>query len=67
MSSWLFNLYIDGVVRKANARALGGGLNLVDGNDSEWGLNQLLFADDTVVVADSEKDVPVSDRIWEGM
>ena len=34
---------------------LGRGLKLVDGNDSEWELNQLLFADDTVVVADSER------------
>ena len=50
MSPWLFNLYIDGVVREVNA-----GLKLVDGNDNEWELNQLLFADDTVVVADSER------------
>ena len=55
MSPWLFNLYIDGVVREVNARVLGRGLKLVDGNDNEWELNQLLFADDTVVVADSEK------------
>ena len=55
MSPWLFNLYIDGVVREVNARALGRGLKLVDGNDNEWELNQLLFADDTVVVADSER------------
>ena len=47
MSQWLFNLYIDGV--------LGRGLKLVDGNDNEGELNQLLFADDTVVVADSER------------
>ena len=40
---------------------------MVDGNDNEWELNQLLFANDTVVVADSEKAVPVSDRIWEGV
>ena len=31
------------------------GLKLVDGTDSEWELNQLLYADDTVVVADSER------------
>ena len=31
------------------------GLKLVDGNENEWELNQLLFGDDTVVVADSEK------------
>ena len=55
MSPWLFNLCIDGVVREVNARALGRGLKLVDGNDNEWELNQLLFADDTVVVADSER------------
>ena len=55
MSPWLFNLYIDGVVREVDARALGRGLKLVDGNDSEWELSQLLFADDTVVVADSER------------
>ena len=55
MSPWLFNLHIDGVVRKVNARVLGRGLMLVDGTDNEWELNQLLFADDTVVVADSER------------
>ena len=53
MSPWLFSLYIDGVVREVNARVIGRGLKLVDGNDSGWELNWLLFADDTVVVADS--------------
>ena len=51
----MFNLYIDGVVREVNARVHGRGLKLVDGNDNGWELNQLLFADDTVVVADSEE------------
>ena len=46
---------IDGVVRKVNARVLGRGLKMVDGNDNEWERNQLLFADDTAVVADSER------------
>ena len=55
MSPWLFNLYIDGVVREVNARVLGRGLELIEGNDHAWQLNQLLFADDTVVVADSEE------------
>ena len=35
MLLWLFNLYIDGVVRQVNARVLGRGLKLVDGNDNE--------------------------------
>ena len=43
------------MVREVNGRVLGRGLKLVDGNDNEWELNQLLFADDTVVVADSER------------
>ena len=34
---------------------LGRGLKLVDRNDNESELNQLLFADDAVVVADSER------------
>ena len=42
MSPWLFNLYIDGVVREVNARVLGRGLKLVDGNDNEWELCQLV-------------------------
>ena len=36
-------VYIDGVVREVNVRALGRGLKLVDGNDNEWELNQLLW------------------------
>ena len=35
-SPWLFDLYIDGVIREANAQLLGRGLKLVDGNDNEW-------------------------------
>ena len=61
MLPWLFNLYIDGVVREVNARVLGRGLKLVGGNDNEWELNQLLFG------RLREKAVPVIDRIWEGM
>ena len=55
MSLWLFNLYIDGLVREVNARVLGRGLKLVLGNHNGWELNQLLFADDTVMVADSSE------------
>ena len=38
-SSWQFNLCADGMVRDVNARVLGGGLKLVDGNDHGWELN----------------------------
>ena len=38
-----------------NARVFGCGLKLVGANGNEREMNQLLFVDDTVVVADSEK------------
>ena len=57
MSPWLFNMYIDGVVREVNARVLGRGLELRDENDGVWEINQLLFADDTVLIANSEKEL----------
>ncbi|MCP4269458.1 MAG: hypothetical protein GY777_28465 [Candidatus Brocadiaceae bacterium] len=38
-----------------NARVLGRGAELVGVNGENWELRQLLFADDTVLVADSEE------------
>ena len=55
MSPWLFNLYIDGVVREVNARVMGRGLELNGGGGMRWELCQLLFADDTALVADTEE------------
>jgi len=52
MLPWLFNDYIDGVVREVNARMLG---SLVNADSREWNLNRLLFAEDTALVADSEE------------
>ena len=48
---------------------LGRGLKLGDVNDNRWELNQVLFADDIVVVADSERKlcqlVTESGRVYE--
>ena len=55
MSPWLFNVYMDGVVRKMNARELGKGQVLWRVNDGRFEIKELLFADDTALVADSEK------------
>jgi len=55
MSPWLFNVYMDGVVREVNARMLGKGLSLINADGKEWSLNQLLFPDDSALVADSEE------------
>ena len=54
MSPWLFNVYMDGVVREVNVRVLGKGLELRSANGGRFEINQLLFADDTALVADSE-------------
>ena len=55
MSPWLFNVYMDGVVREVNVRVLGKGLELLSANGYRFEINKLLFADDTALVADSEK------------
>ena len=55
MSPWLFNVYMDGVVRDVNVRVLGKGLELLSANGGRFEINQLLFADDTALVADSEE------------
>ena len=55
MSPWLFNVYMDGVVREGNVRVLGKWLELLSVNGGRFQINQLLFADDTTLVADSEE------------
>ena len=48
-------MYMDGVVRKVNVRVLGKGLELLSANGFRFEINQLLFADDTALLADSEE------------
>ena len=55
MSLWLFSVYTDGVVREVNVMMFGKGLEQLSANDSRFETNQLLFADDTALVADSEE------------
>ena len=55
MSKWSFNVYIDGVVREVNVKVLGKGLELLSANGGRFEINQLLFADDRALVADSEE------------
>ena len=43
------------MVREVNARVLGKGLELLSANVGMFEINQLLFADDTALVADSEE------------
>ena len=44
-----------GVLRKVNALVLGKELELLRVNGGKFAINQLLFTDDTAIVADSEK------------
>ena len=39
MSPWLFNVYMDGVVREANVRVLGKGLELLSANGGRFEIN----------------------------
>ena len=55
ISPWLFNEYMDGLVQEVNGRVLGKGLEMLSANGGRSEINQLLFADDTALVADSEK------------
>ena len=55
MSLWLVNVYMGGVVREVNVRVFGKGLELLSANGDRIKINQLLFADDTALVADSEE------------
>ena len=46
ISPWLFNVYMDGVVREVNVSVLGKGLELLSANGGRFDINQLLFSDD---------------------
>ena len=50
-TSWLQAVW----VREVNVRVLGKGLELLSANGGRFEINQLLFADDTALVADSKK------------
>ena len=51
----LFNVYMDGVVREVNVRVVGKELELLSANGGKFEINQLLFADDTALMADKEE------------
>ena len=56
MSPWLFNMYMAGVVREGMTRVMERETDrIMNGEDQEWEVNQILSADDTALVADSEE------------
>ncbi len=56
MSPWLFNVYIDGVMREVKGKVGEVGVRVYD-EGRKWVLNSILFADDTVIIAESESDL----------
>ena len=55
MSQWLFYVDMDGVVREVNVRVDGNCLELLSAYGGRFEINELLFADDTALEADSEE------------
>ena len=57
MSPWLFNMYMDGVIREVNERVLGRGVELVGREGDVWRVNQQLHVDDTVMFGNSRENL----------
>ncbi len=53
MSPWLFNIYMDGVMREMKGKV---GVRMY-AEGRKWVLNSILFADDTVLIAENESDL----------
>ncbi len=51
----LIVIWMGDVAREVNARLLVRGLSLLSYNGKDWNMNQLLFADDTALMADSQE------------
>ncbi len=55
MSPWLFNIFMDGCMREMKAKVgkVGARMKL---NGVDWSVAACLFADDTVLLAESERE-----------
>ena len=56
MSPWLFNIYMDGVIKECMAGSMGRGAKL-ESEGREWKILTCLYADDAVLLAESAKDL----------
>lgn len=56
MSPWLFNIYMDGVMKEVRPRVGSSGVRLIKGVN-EWTLSDLLYADDLVLVGENESEL----------
>lgn len=60
---WLFNLFMDGIMREVSARVFGRGVEFQH-NGHEWEINDLLHEDDTVLVAALPKSLQRLDNVF---
>ena len=67
MSPWLFNIFMDGVVREVYTRVNQAGVKMSVRGEREWVLSQLLFADDTALVAESSEQLQCLVREFGGV
>ena len=58
MFPWLFNVYINGVMKEVNMEVRRGGVSFME-DEREWRLSGLLHADDLVLCSRSEEDLRV--------
>ncbi len=56
MSPWLFNIYMDGVMKEMKGKVGEVGVRMY-AEGRKWVLNSILFADDTVLIAENESDI----------
>src|SRR5215469_12972656 len=68
MSPWLFNVYMDSIVREVKRECVEEGLNLQsEMGEVQWRVNMLLNADDSVLMGETEESlqrlVTLFDRI----
>src|SRR5678816_4399669 len=56
MSPWLFNLYMDRVMKELEMGVAGNGVRMME-NGGEWRVPYLLYADDLVLCSESEESL----------
>src|SRR5678816_3376513 len=56
MSPWLFNLYMDGVMKEFEVRMAGNGVRMME-NGEEWRVPYLLYEDDLDLCGESEESL----------
>src|SRR5678815_4623106 len=66
MSPWLFNLYMDGVMKELKVGVTGNGVRMMENGD-EWRVQYLLYANDLVLFGQYEEFERIGREIWQGV